>query len=239
MFNIEVNNLTFNYDINLIFENLSASFNENETFVLLGRAGCGMTTLLKIIAGLIYFNKGSISIGGKKLENFTKEQILEYHKVTGFVFQQSGLISNMSIMDNLSLYMTYHTRFNKEIVNEIVLNIAKKFEIEKYLNLRPANLSISNVKLVNIARAVIHDPIFLFMDEPDSNLDNISISNIINIIRELKNKSKLIIISTHNFNFAKAIGDKIGVISEGKISEIFLPDEIGKIESRFIKKLIE
>lgn len=239
MIDIVIKNLYFNYDDKVILDNLNQIFLENETYVILGRSGCGMTTLLKIIAGLIYFEKGSITIGGKKIEKFSKEEILEYHKITGFVFQQSGLISNMSVLDNLSLYMTYHTKLNREIIKDIVYNIAKRFEFESYLNLRPANLSIANIKLVNLARAIIHNPRFIFMDEPDSNLDNITISNIIDIIKEIKNNNKIIIITTHNFNFAKAVGDKIGVLMDGKILEEFSLEDIGKIESKFLKKLIE
>jgi len=67
----------------------------------------------------------------------------------------------MSIKENLSLLLLYHSNMKKELIEDIVLNIAKTFEFDNFLNNRPTSISIGNIKLINLARAIIHDPFFI------------------------------------------------------------------------------
>lgn len=217
---IILNDINLNFGKTIIFKNLNFKIFSKEIIVIIGRAGCGATSLLKIISGLLFPQTGEVLIDGENLLKFTKKQILEYHKTCGFVFQNSALISNMTIFDNLALFFYYHKNYTQKKVKDLVEKISEKFHLSEKLNKRPNELSISERRLATIARALIHDPDLIFFDEPSANLDEIVTENIKNVMLELKEQEKTIILSTHNLNFALSFADKLAILNENKIKEI-------------------
>lgn len=235
--NIVLKNIFLNYGVTEVFKGLNFKIFSGEVVIILGRSGCGATSLLKIISGLLYPDNGEVLINGKNLLKFSKKQILEYHKHCGFVFQNSALISNMTIFDNIALFFYYHKNLSYKNVKDKVEKIARKFHILNKLDKRPDALSVSEKRLVTIARALIHDPELIFFDEPSANLDELVTENIKNVMEELKETNKTIILSTHNLNFALSFADRLAILNNKKIKEIIdfknralaIPDLLSKL----------
>jgi ABC-type sugar transport system ATPase subunit len=225
---IDVKDIFLKFNNEIILNNISCIIEDKEVFVITGKSGCGTTSFLKLIAGLLFPNKGKILIDGKNLLLFNKKMMLEYHKKCGFVFQNAALISNMNIYDNITLYFHYHSLIDEKTLKRKVSDLINKLGISDDLESRPAQLSIGEKRLVSIARALIHEPETIFWDEPDSNLDLLTLYKIKQIILELKNQKKTMVIATHNIEFAMSIADKIAILDKGKFSKIYSREELEK-----------
>lgn len=233
-----IKNLLMKYDSTVILDHLNETISDGEVYVLLGGSGSGKTTLLKVIAGLSLVQGGEVTLKGKNLLKYSQRQMLDYHKHCGFVFQNSALISNMSIYENLSLYYNYHTDWTEKQIYENIKKYLDYVGFEDDLTLRPGQLSIGERMLVNIVRAISHDPEFIFWDNPLASIDNIYQKKVKNIIQDLKRQRKTMVLVTGDFDFGFSIADKVGVLSEGKIVESGSPDEIRNSQLRITRELI-
>jgi ABC-type multidrug transport system ATPase subunit len=238
MGSIYIKNVLLKYDNNPVIDNLSVEIYDGELFALIGSSGSGKTTLLKIIAGLALINSGAVEVNGKNIIKFSQKQMLDYHKICGFVFQNSALISNMSIYENLSLYYNYHTDMTEKEIYEKIKYYLDYVGYSNDLTFRPNVLSFGEKMLINIVRAVFHNPEFIFWDNPLASLDTIYQRKVKNIIVDFKKQKKTMVLVTNDFDFAFSVADKVGVLVAGKILESGTPDEIKNSRLKFTRELI-
>lgn len=150
---LKINNLTQRYGANdALFQNFCAEFTENKIHAVIGRSGCGKTTLLNVIAGLIPY-EGQVDAGN-----------------VSYVFQQDRLVQNITVKDNIALVLASQIRDKKQLNSEI-----NKFltlcEITQYANKYPQELSGGERKRVAVARAYAYKSQTLLLDEPFNSLD--------------------------------------------------------------------
>ncbi len=226
MGSIYVKDVVLRYDKKTIIDKLTERIPDGEVYVIMGLSGGGKTSLLKIIAGLALVNSGSVEVNGRNIFRYSQGQMLEYHRHCGFVFQNSALISNMSIYENLSLYYKYHTDFKEKEIYEKIKKYLDYTGFDNDLSLRPNTISTGERMLINIVRAVSHEPEFIFWDNPLSNLDTHYRNRIKNIIVDFKKEKRTMVIATGDIDFAFTIADKIGILNRGKIVESGTPEEI-------------
>lgn len=191
---------------------------ETQTLVFLGPSGGGKSTLLKLIAGLHYPDSGTILLDNQKII-FEEKELLEHRRKIGVVFQSWNLFPHLTALENIVLPLTEVHGKSKEEARDISLKLLKQFELDKHANKKPYALSGGQVQRVALIRAIAIQPKLLLLDEPTSALDPLMTSEVLDLVLELKNEKRDLILVTHQLQFAKRIADRVLFISEGKVLE--------------------
>ncbi len=187
----------------------------NEILVILGPSGSGKTTLLNVISGILNMDDGEILIGG---ENISKEPIEK--RSTAIVFQEDTLFPHMTVMENIT-----YANVGREDIKKII----DIFGIGKILDRSIDTLSGGEKNRVSLARAIVSKPKVLLLDEPLSSLDHPIRKRLsIDLRKILKQIEIPVIYVTHDRDIAWEIGDKIAIMSGGKICQIGTPEGIFK-----------
>jgi len=215
-----------------ILSGATVAFPEGMCSVVMGAAGSGKSTLLKTAAGLLVPDEGSVLFHGSDMSKFHHKDEMAFRAASGFVFQDSALWANTSILNNVSMPLRVHKAWmSQSDVAETVRVLLKHLGYEEGMAMRPAELSSGEQKLISIARAVVHDPALVFMDDPTSNLDEDAVEKLFLLLADLKSKHSTIIIVTNNSELAYRFADRLGVIKTGKMAAFGSYDEtVGRAE---------
>jgi len=202
---IEVKNLSYSYEDNIALDNINFSM-DNEKVVLLGCNGSGKSTFLRILAGL-YFGRGEYFFEGVKV---TKKSVKkEFRKKVGILFQNpEAMIFNPTVFDEIAFSLK---EFGFDNIEERVMEIAKRFGIEKYLKKSPLNLSGGEKQKVMLASILAYEPKVLFLDEPTSAMDPRTTGWFIDFLYELEIPA---VIATHDLALAYESSDRAVVMGE-------------------------
>ncbi|MBU0937167.1 MAG: ATP-binding cassette domain-containing protein [Spirochaetes bacterium] len=216
----------------LILDDIRVLFPAGQCSVILGQAGSGKSSLLKAAAGLVIPQRGQILVAGQRLLNFNFRQEQDFRASSGFVFQDSALWQDTTILNNVAMPLRVHNpKLDQKTVYNTVSAILRKVGYSEDMMLRPADLSTGEQKLVSIARAIVHEPALLLMDDPVSALDEDAADHISSILEELKKKGTTIVIATNNSELAYRHADNLGVIKNGRILAFGCYDDVlGKVE---------
>ena len=210
-----------------------------ETLALIGRSGCGKSTFLRILGGLIPAMSGLVRLGGEEAKDSE-----DYRKNIGFVFQQGGLFMHLSAIDNITLPLEKVHGLTKEQAKDRAGELLTRFGLLSEAEKKPAQLSGGQKQRISIARAVAPKPKMLLLDEPTSALDPEYTTEVLDMIRELKDERLSFIIATHEMGFAYHACDKLIFMNEGTIlesgesKEIFKEPKTGELAG-FLSKLLE
>src|SRR5260221_4634887 len=158
---------------------------ERETLVLMGETGTGKTLTLKMAAGLLAPNSGSVVVLGKEVSEMTERELLTFRQKVGFVFQEGALFDSMSVADNVA-YRLREERVPEEEIESRVLEVLRFVELEHTLDQIPSELSGGMKRRVSIARALINRPPIVLYDSPTAGLDPITSQTIIALILRLR-----------------------------------------------------
>lgn len=224
---IIVKGLTSRYGGRLVLSDLTFSIPRNRVTVIMGRSGCGKTTLLRHLIGLKRTAPGQIFVDGEDLGEFSAQQLQLYRRRIGVLFQSGALFSSMSVKDNIAVPLKVHTRLPDEtirIISIIKLNLVGLTEFCDYM---PSQLSGGMKKRAGLARALAMDPEILFVDEPSSGLDPITAAGLDKLIIELKETLGMtIIVVTHELESAFHIADQMVVLDDGQLLAVGPPEYI-------------
>ena len=197
------------YDINVEFE-------KGELISIVGESGSGKSTLMNLIGGLDSDYTGQIIVGNEDLSKLQEKELDKYRKNrVGFVFQSFNLISHLSILDNVTLALTLSNVGEKEKIAKAT-EILKRVGLESQLKKKPNQLSGGQKQRVAIARALINDPEIIIADEPTGALDSGTSMQILEILKEIADSGKLVIMVTHSEKVA-SISSRVVEISDGRI----------------------
>ncbi len=197
------------YDVNVEFE-------KGELVSIVGESGSGKSTLMNLIGGLDSDFTGQIIADGEDLGKLTDKQLDKYRKnKVGFVFQSFNLISHLSILDNVTLALTLSNMPEKEKIAKAT-DMLKRVGLETQLKRNPTQLSGGQKQRVAIARALINDPEIIIADEPTGALDSETSMQILEILKEIADSGKLVIMVTHSEKVA-SISSRVVKISDGRI----------------------
>ena len=199
-----------------ILRDISLELRKGEATILFGPSGCGKTTLCRNLLLLDYPNRGEIEIFGSTYSFPTKRKIenFPYPKI-GFVYQQLFLWPHLTNKENILFALDNKIENRKEQFDELVELLEIKDVIERY----PNEVSIGQKQRVAIARTLILNPDFIFLDEITSALDIVQTKRIIVLIENLKNKGVGILLVTHNLEMFKKVADNMIFLSGGVIVE--------------------
>lgn len=194
--NIRLENINQNFKNNNIIKDFTIDIKENEYVCIIGKSGCGKTTLLNIISGMLKPTSGNVYIDNKDIFNDLKEKQRTKLRNENIGYLNCGncLIESLTVLENIKFPLEI---YNKKVDIDKINNIIDELEISNIKNSYPSQLSSGEYKRVCFARILMLNTNILILDEPTSNLDDNSANIIINIINKFKNK-KTIIIATHD-----------------------------------------
>ncbi|WML45262.1 heme ABC exporter ATP-binding protein CcmA [Neobacillus sp. PS3-40] len=215
---IEIKKLTKQADNKLILRGIDLSIRKGETVAILGPNGAGKSTLLKVLATLIKPTSGSVKINGLDL----KKNHLDIKKIFGYLPHSSLLYENYSPLENLVFYGKLYGVSKAE---ERAIELVKEVGLSFFLNEPVKNFSRGMIQRIAIARAIVHEPELLLLDEPHTGLDQGAISILNNVILSMKAKGTTTLMVTHDFKQAAEICDRIIIIKNGKKVDDFRLEE--------------
>lgn len=190
---------------------------EGEFVAITGASGSGKSTLMHIIGLLDIPTSGEILLDGKKIANFSENQLAQIRNQTlGFVFQQFNLLPKTPAIENVTLPLLYSDIPNP-LHYKIGLEMLHKVELSDKIQNTPAQLSGGQQQRVAIARALVNNPKIILADEPTGNLDSKSGREIMDLFKYLnKKEGRTIVFVTHDLSLAKQ-AQRIIIIKDGKI----------------------
>jgi ABC-type polar amino acid transport system, ATPase component len=240
---IKFQNLSKQYEPGHVILNPMDFEDEVHTLAVIGPSGGGKSTLLRIIGGLIAPTTGKLWVDSEELSR-NEASLQLYRKTIGFVFQQGGLFRHMSALDNIAVPLEQVHGYSRTESRCRALELLERFGLKEDAGKKPAALSGGQQQRVAIARAVAARPKLLLLDEPTSALDPEYTTEVLNVIRELKEEGMRFIIVTHEMGFARHACDKAAFLCEGSLMEygesaqLFAHPETKQLQ-RFLGKLLE
>lgn len=214
---IEVENVSFSYTkYENILNNVSLKIEQGDVINILGANGCGKSTLIKLILGFYKVKNGSIKINNKNIESYSRKEIAKY---LSYVPQSHHAVFPYEVKDVVvmgknsgSFFKNYSHQDYEEVDN--VLSMLKIYHLK---NRGYSRLSGGQRQLVMVARAVVQNSLFCFMDEPVSSLDFGNQYRLLDSIKEYSSKGITFIITTHHPDHVKYLGGKAVLMKEGTI----------------------
>lgn len=185
---------------------------EGEIFGLLGPNGAGKTTTLRMVAAILKPGGGSISLNDMPLT--TESQ--EIRKQIGFLSASTGLYERLTPREILT-YFARLSKYPEKKVAERIEEVMVSFQLKEFADTRCEKLSTGMLQRVSIARACVHDPLLLILDEPTTGLDVLAKQSIHDFILKCREQNKIILFSTHLMNEAEKLCDRIGILHRGKL----------------------
>lgn len=220
---ISVEALSFAYETTPVLNNLTFAIKAGSTTALIGESGCGKTTLLYILAGLLPYSEGRVEILGKPITSLRKK--------TGIILQDFGLFPFKTIEGNLMLGLVAN-KIPTKVAKENVAKISEDLKISHILDKYPDEISGGQKQRVAIARSLLVEPDLLLMDEASSALDALTKEHIQKIIVELyKKKQTTLVFVTHSIEEAVFMGQNIWVMDQGRVVKKITNPNMGNRQS--------
>lgn len=204
-------------------KDVNLSFEKGELISIIGESGSGKSTLMNLIGGLDSDFQGEILVDGENIRGYSEKSLVQYHKEkVGFVFQSFNLISHLSVLDNVTLAMTLSnvSKADREKRAKEILDVVG---LKDHVYKKPDAISGGQKQRVAIARALVNDPDIIIADEPTGALDSETSNQVLEVIKEIAENGKLVIMVTHSEKVA-AYSSRVVTIDDGRV----INDQAGK-----------
>ncbi|KTD90344.1 ABC transporter ATP-binding protein [Pseudoalteromonas sp. H71] len=226
---LSVSQLSIDYGSNRVVSDLNLTLGENEILMLVGPTGCGKSTILQALAGLIPISEGDIN--ADKWRATPNKSVPPEKRSVGMVFQDFALFPHLTVEQNISFKLKDNSVANHWI---------NLLGLDEFRTKKPATLSGGQKQRVALARTLAHQPDFVLLDEPLSNLDA-ALKDMLrwDIRNALKNAGVPAIWVTHDQEEALSVGDRVGVLKGGKIQQIDTPEKcFSTPANRFVARFL-
>lgn len=239
---INIKNLNKHYGDIKVLNNISIDIKKGEIFAIVGHSGAGKSTLMRCINGLEDYTDGSLKVNNKEIKNLKKDELREFRKNIGMIFQHFSLVQRKTVYENVALPMELWG-YSKDEISKKVKELLSLVGLDEKTDSYPSQLSGGQKQRVAIARALTLNPEVLLSDEATSALDPNTTTSILKLLKEINEKLNItIILVTHEMEVVKQIAQKALLLEHGNIigfddtEELFLkPDTkmkefLGEIE---------
>lgn len=227
------------FGVEKVLVDFSLNIEEGEFLTVIGRSGCGKTTMLRMINGLQTPDSGKILVEGN---NVAEADLIALRRKIGYVIQNKGLFPHMTVEENITYVPVISGKKDKKENRQLAMRLLKTVGLPQEMAERyPAELSGGQQQRVGIARALAADAKILLMDEPFGALDEITKRAMQGEMLSLQKKLHMtIVFITHDIREAMKLGDRVLVMEQGRIAQIGTPQEIREYPADdFVRELTQ
>ena len=236
---IEVKDLIKSFDGRVVLDGINLTVERGSVFAIMGGSGCGKTTLLRHLIGVMRPDSGQILVGGQDITPFDENRMDGYRRRFGMLFQMGALLNSLSVHDNIALPLREHTELDEKIIGVMVKMKLELVGLRDFEHLKPAQLSGGMQKRVALARALALDPEIVFYDEPTSGLDPVVTGVISQLIVDLSKRMGITsVVVTHDIGSAFKIADKMVVLFRGRVVAEGTPKQIQQSSDPLVQQFI-
>ena len=240
---LSLQNVVKRFGAHTVIDRVSLELEDIHCLALIGPSGGGKSTLLRIVAGLEYPNGGSVALNGKPIE-YHNEALLRHRRSIGTVFQAFNLFPHLTALQNITLPLEKVHGRSPEEARDLAEGTLRRFQLLDHAHKRPAELSGGQRQRVAIARAIAIKPQVVLLDEPTSALDPEMTAEVLELIEELKQEGRDLLLVTHEMGFARRLADRVALLSEGRIAELGPPEQIfgasqSEVTQSFLRRVLK
>jgi len=226
-----------------VLEKASFAAGFEHTLALVGPSGGGKSTLLRLLAGLDRPDAGQIRVDGTALPG-TEEELRRYRRMIGIVFQAYNLFPHLSAAENVILPLVQVHGLSRAAATARADEELRRFRLVEHAHKQPGQLSGGQRQRVAIARALAIDPRFLLLDEPTSALDPEMTAEVLDVIAQLRESGKPIVLVTHEMGFARHTADLVAFVADGGVRECapaedFFSTPASPATRQFLEKILK
>ena len=214
---LEVIDLVAHYGDQLVLDGVSFDVRRGEIFLIIGGSGCGKTTLLKHMNGLLRPSSGHVRYEGVDITRLDEDDLAQVQRSIGLAFQSGALFNSMTIGENVALPLCEYGHVDKALVPALVRLKLSLVGLASAADLMPDQLSGGMRKRAGLARAMATDPPVIYFDEPSAGLDPIMASGLDDLILKLRQiLGVTFVIVTHELDSIRKIADRVLMLDRGK-----------------------
>jgi polar amino acid transport system ATP-binding protein len=221
---LTIEHLTKRFGDMTVLEDLNLTVRQREVIVIVGPSGCGKSTLLRCINALEEIQEGEIRLDGQRISGNSGD-LAELRRKIGMVFQSYDLFPHLNVLDNITLAPRKVLKTPAAEAEAEARSMLKRVGLEEKAESFPRQLSGGQKQRVAIVRALCMHPEILLFDEVTAALDPEMVREVLEVILDLANEGKTMLIVTHEMQFARAVADRILFLDGGHIVEQAAPEE--------------
>jgi phospholipid/cholesterol/gamma-HCH transport system ATP-binding protein len=222
-----------------IFRGLDLTIPRGKVTAIMGPSGTGKTTLLRLITGQAFADRGSVRVDGQVVGDLSRDQLYDLRQKMGMLFQNGALLTDLDVFENVAFPLREHTRLPERLIRQLVLTKLQAVGLRGAAELAPSELSGGMGRRVALARAIVMDPEILIYDEPFTGLDPISLGVVLRLIRHLNDVLGITsIVVSHDVKEISQVADYSYLLSGGKVVARGTPRELAGDTSDTVKQFM-
>jgi phospholipid/cholesterol/gamma-HCH transport system ATP-binding protein len=236
---VQIDHVTFGYDSRVILTDVSLEFPRGKVVAIMGSSGCGKTTLLRLIGGVIRPASGTILFDGEQISRRDRDKLYALRRRMGMLFQFGALFTDLTVLENVAFPLREHTNLPESMIRDIVLMKLNAVGLRGAASLRIAEVSGGMARRIALARAIALDPELIMYDEPFAGLDPISLGVAANLIRRLNDATGATsLVVSHDVDECFLICDYAYLISSGRVVGHGTPKELQASQDPEVRQFI-
>ena len=232
---VEFNHVTKSLGGRRVLDDVSFRIDAGQRVCILGRSGTGKSVTLKHVIGLMTADSGQVLVEGGDVGRLGRRELTQLRQRIGFLFQNSALFDSINVGENVEFPMRRHTRRSSREIRERAERLLADVGLEQDYDTMPANLSGGMRKRAALARALALEPAILLADEPSAGLDPVTAGEIDRLLMGLDRARTTMLVVTHNIPSARAIGDELIFLHEGRILARGAPAQLAASEIPLVR----
>jgi len=237
---IEVHDVRYAIGGRVIFDGLDITARRGRITAFMGPSGTGKTTLLRLITGQSYAERGSVKVFGEEVSKMSTGELFALRRRMGMLFQNGALLTDLDVYENVAFPLRAHARLPESLVRQLVLTKLHAVGLRGAARLMPAELSGGMARRVALARAIVMDPEILIYDEPFVGLDPISMGVICRLIKQMNEALGITsIVVSHDVKELASIAHDSFLLSGGRVVASGTPEELNRSDIPEVRQFMD
>jgi phospholipid/cholesterol/gamma-HCH transport system ATP-binding protein len=236
---VEIKDVNFKYDVRPVLKGINMTVPRGKIVAIMGLSGCGKTTILRMIAGVLKPQTGTVKVDGRVVHQLDQGALYALRRRMGMLYQFGALFTDLSALDNVAFQIREHTELPEAMVEDLALMKLHAVGLRGARDKMPSELSGGMARRVALARTIALDPVLIMYDEPFTGLDPIAMGVISNLIRRLNDVlGATSVIVTHDVQESLKIVDYVYFMADGVVVAQGTPDEIRNSKAPFVHQFV-